>query len=66
VLPPGQEEIVFVGRSRYDPDALLATKKHRERRRKRLAFMRLAMQTIAVTNATFEVLDNIDYDDSDH
>jgi hypothetical protein len=64
-----QPEVLTIGKSRYDPYVLEATKKYRKSRRKRikeLRFIKMTMQTIAVTNATFEVLDNIDYDDSDH
>jgi hypothetical protein len=61
ILNPPQ--IVILGLPLTDPQVVEANMRHRERRRKRakqLQFIKTALQTIAVTNATFDVLDNID------
>jgi hypothetical protein len=52
-----QPEYLAIGKSRYDPEVIAATKKYRERRKKRLnhlRLMRLAMQTVEVTLAITE------------
>ena len=63
-----EPELIIIGKSRFDPEVLEATKRYRQRRKakaKHLKLMRLAMQTMALTNATFETLDAGDEGDEE-
>ena len=57
-----QSELLTVGKSRYDPDVLEATKRYRDRRKKNklrhLKLMRLAMQAMALTHTIIGEDDN--------
>jgi len=58
-----EPELLTLGKSRYDPEVLGATKRYRERRTERvkqLQFIKKALNAIAVTNVTLDLLDNAD------
>jgi hypothetical protein len=60
--------LITLGKSLYDPQVVEATRKYREsrrRRKKHLQLMKLAMQSILISNSTFEALDAGDEGDEE-
>ncbi|HEX6281476.1 MAG TPA: hypothetical protein VFZ67_04555 [Nitrososphaera sp.] len=58
--------LVTIGKSLYAPEVQAATKRFRlarRRRKKHLQLMKLAMQSILISNSTFDALDAIDEKD---
>lgn len=58
-----EPELLTVGKSRYDREVIEATKRYRERRKKRakeLQFIKTAMHAMMMTNSILDILDNTD------
>jgi hypothetical protein len=58
-----EPELLTIGKSRYYPDVIEATKRYRERRKKRakeLQFIKTAMHAMMMTNSMLDILYNTD------